>query len=346
MTAEEIAALNDQIAAMARAGLPLDAGLASLAREMGRGRLRDFMDAIAVDLRNGQTLPEALARRPNVVPEYYANLVTAGIRTGRLPDILATLTSYARTMATVRTIIADALFYPAVVFIVAIALLLLLMLFVMPQFQEIFQGFQMRLPWLTEAVLAVGRHPFLTLVAPILGLLTIGFTVWAICRRTEAGRRAWARLVYAVPIGGTMIRSARLAAFADLMAVMTEYDTPLPEAFRLAGSASADPLLRAECRAIAAGLSEGHPLGEVLRGRGLLPEWVAWMTQAGHDRGALPQSLRQIAELYRRQVESRAALLRATLPAIIIIITAGVLTSAFALAIMLPMIKLLEGLAK
>jgi type II secretory pathway component PulF len=87
-------------------------------------------------------------------------------------------------------------------------------------------------------------------------------------------------------------------------------------------------------------------MGEVLRGRGLLPEWVAWMAAAGEQRGALSATLHQIAAIYRRQVDSRAALLRTVLPAFMIIVTAGLLTATFAFSVMLPMVKLLEGLSK
>src|SRR5439155_4082863 len=92
--------------------------------------------------------------------------------------------------------------------------------------------------------------------------------------------------------------------------------------------------------------TEGATLSEALRGRGLLPEWVAWMAGAGQQRGTLAPTLRQIAELYRRQVEARAALLRTVMPAFMIIATAGLLVGIFAVTTMLPMIKLLEGLAK
>src|SRR5438552_3280841 len=102
MTADDLIALNEQIAGMARAGLPLDQGLASLAREMDRGRLRRVTESIAEDLRAGQTLPDALSRRQGELPPFYAGLVTAGVRSGRLPDVLATLTTYARTIATTR----------------------------------------------------------------------------------------------------------------------------------------------------------------------------------------------------------------------------------------------------
>jgi type IV pilus assembly protein PilC len=345
MTADELIALNEQIAGMARAGLPLDQGLSSLAKEMGRGRLRHVTEAIANDLREGATLPEAVARRQKELPPYYANLITAGVRTGRLPEVLATLTTYARTVAVTRTIVLDSLFYPIVVMTFAIVLLGALVFFVLPQFDVIFKDFNMRLPWATEWVLAIGRNPIPVMTPIVLALVGL-LVVWAILRPTQQGRRLWAWVLYSVPLVGTLIRAARLSAFADLMAVLVEYELPLPEAFRLAGGATSDPLMAHDAEEIHGLLVEGATLSEALRGRGLLPEWVAWMAGEGQQRGTLAPTLRQIAELYRRQVEARAALLRTVLPSFMIIGTAGLLVGIFAITTMLPLVKLLEGLAK
>src|SRR5438874_4594108 len=109
LSPDDLITLNEEIAGMARAGLPLDQGLAALAKEMGRGRLQQVTEALARDLREGHTLPEALARQKNRVPAFYASLVSAGARTGRMSDIIATLTVYARSLANLRSIIIDAL---------------------------------------------------------------------------------------------------------------------------------------------------------------------------------------------------------------------------------------------
>jgi len=346
MTADELVALNEQIAGMARAGLPLDQGLASLASEMRRGRLRRVTEEIVADLRSGSTLPDAVARRQNDLPPYYARLIEAGVRTGRLPEVLATLTSYARTVAATRNIIIDSLFYPVIVFLFAIVLIGAMAFFVLPQFEQVFTSFGMRLPAITQATLFLGKHPFSLLVLPASIIVLLIILPWIFLRQTESGQRIWALGLYSVPVVGTLIRAARLSAFSELLSVLVEYEMPLPEAFRLAGLASSDPLMKHEAAGIYNRLTEGAKLAEVLRGRGLLPEWVAWMAAAGEQRGALAGALRQIASIYRRQVESRAALLRTILPAFMIIITAGLLVGTFAFSIMYPLIKLLEGLSK
>src|SRR5438105_1265231 len=97
LSAEDLITLNEEIAGMARAGLPLDQGLTALAREMGRGRLRQVTQQLANDLRAGFTLPQALERQQGRVPPFYAALLSAGIRSGRIGAVLSTLTLYARS---------------------------------------------------------------------------------------------------------------------------------------------------------------------------------------------------------------------------------------------------------
>jgi type II secretory pathway component PulF len=345
MTADELIALNDQIAGMARAGLPLDKGMAGLARDMGHGRLRTVTAAIAHDLESGVPLPDAVERRRAELPPYYANLIMSGVRVGKLPDVLATLTAYARTVAGTRAIVVESLLYPVVVLLLACALLGLLVFMILPQFEQIFKDFNMSLPPVTQFVLAIGRHPVPVLAVP-LGLVTLGLIFWTMLRMSPRGRMVWARLVYSVPVIGTLIRSARLAAFAELLSVLVEYEMPLPEAFRMAGEASSDPIMAGRSWMIFTRLSQGMPLSHALRGLGLLPEWVAWMAGAGQQRGSLAEALKHIAAVYRRQVDARSALLRSILPAFMIVSTAGVLVGVFTMSVMLPMIKLLEGLSK
>jgi type IV pilus assembly protein PilC len=239
-----------------------------------------------------------------------------------------------------------ALFYPAVVVIFALGLFGFVSYFILPQFEQIFKDLQIRLPFLTEAALTIGRYPlqiiafpfFVLVVGPILFRLLLG--------SRQGGRVAWARFVYAVPIIGTLIRSMRLAAFTDLLAILIEHELPLPEAFQLAGAASSDPVMAAAAGQVEQDLSLGMPLGEVLRTRLLVPELIAWMTRLGEQRGTLAKNLQQVAGIYRRQVEMRAAFLRTILPPFVIMVTAGVLVTFFVFTIIMPMYKLLEGLSK
>lgn len=346
MNPDDLITLNEEIAGMARAGLPLDQGLAALAREMGRGRLQAVTAGLAADLRAGHPLPEALRRQGGRVPPFYAGLVAAGIRSGRLAEVLATLTTYARSIADLRAAVVGAVFYPAVVLAVSTALFGGFAFFILPQFDRIFKDFHLKLPQATVWALAAAQHPlFVGLVLIAWVALWVGI-LRVILHNKGSGRLGWTRLGYAVPIVGTLVRSMRLAAFAELLAILVDQEVPLPEAFRLAGEASSDPFTAASSQQVQQDLAEGMPLWAVLRSRQLVPELIAWMTGLGERRGDLGKAMHQVAQIYRRQVEVRAAILRSVLPPLLIIFTAGTLVGYFALAILLPMYKLLEGLSK
>jgi len=344
LSAEDLITLNEEIAGMARAGLPLDQGMAALAREMRHGRLQRVTADIAADLRGGSTLPEAMARQAGRVPRFYAGLVAAGVRSGRIGDVLATLTVYARTLADLRSLILGALFYPAMVMLLAFTLFCFVFFYLIPQYEEIFNSFRIKLPLITEIMIDISHHPIPVFGLP-LGLVAALVFARIGMGRSGKGRRAWTRFVYGVPLVGTLMRSARLAAFTDLLGILVDHGTPLPDAFVMAGESSSDPFMAESAGQVREDLSQGQPLGEVLRRRKLVPELVSWMTAMAERRGNLGETLHHIAAMYRRQAEMRAALLRSVLPPFLIIVTATLLVGLFVLGVALPMMRLLEGLS-
>ena len=248
-------------------------------------------------------------------------------------------------MADLRSIVVGSLLYPGIVVVIAAVIFIGLTYFVVPQFSDIFVGFNLQLPAITVAVLWLAAHP----EAILIPLLVIGGSLLVyrlIAALSEWGRLMWARSLYTVPVFGTMIRAARLASFSELLAILVDQAVPLPEAFRLAGEASSDPIMAMAAQQVQHDLNQGLPLATTLRERHLVPELVAWMTGFGEQRGELGSALHHVAELYRRQVEMRAALLRNVLPPFVIIFTGGVIVALFVFALMLPMLKLLQSLAK
>jgi general secretion pathway protein F len=343
LSADDLLALNEEIAGMARAGLPLDRGLAALAREMRAGRLRAVTADLAADLEAGRTLPEAFARQGNRVPPYYAAVVTAAVRTGRIDQVLGTLTGYTRSMAELRAVVVGALFYPAIVLCFGLILVSGVAFYLVPQLEQTFVDFRLTVPQISQWAFTVCHHPLVFLGPPVL-LVFLLFLARFVLRLSAGGRRLWAHWVYMVPLVGGLIRAARLTAFTDLLAILVDHDVPLADAFGLAGAAASDPLTQARSQLVEADLRRGLPLAEAVRVRRALPDVAAWMTGLGERRGNLAESLRQVAQLYRRQAEVRANLLRTLLPALFVIGTALAIGVVFVTAIFLPLIRLMEAL--
>jgi type II secretory pathway component PulF len=345
LSAEDLITLNEQIAAMTRANLPLDQGLAALGREMGRGRLGRVTSEIADDLRAGKTLPEALQQQTGRLPAYYPALVAAGVRSGRVADVLSTLTLYARTMTDLRTNVLGSLLYPCLLFAAALGLIVLTLTSVVPKFDKIFSDFRMKLPRVTEIVITLSHVPWEYFVLPPLLLVALLFMARLVLLLSPAGRRLWARWVYAIPLVGTLLRSARLANFTELLAILVEHSVPLPEAFRLAGAAASDPLTAAASRLIEEDLRSGIPLVDSLRSRRALPEVISWLAGQGDRRGDLAQTLRRVSGIYRNQADLRSKMLRSILPSgAVVVVTVAVVGLAL-LALFAPLIALMEGLS-
>jgi general secretion pathway protein F len=325
--------------------LPLDQGLSALAREMGFGRLQSVTAQLAADLKAGHTLPQALERQRGRVPPYYAALLSAGIRSGRIGDVLGTLTLYARSLNNFRSIIISSLLYPLIVLVMGSVLLVFIGNFVLPAYVEMLESFKMKLPWISEIVLWVGQHPLEVVVLPLVLLVAAVLAERLWLSRTPEGRRLWAKVLYLLPIVGTLLRSARLAAFTDLLGILVEQGIPLPEALRLAAEASSDPLLTEAARRVELDISQGTPLGQALQTQRLWPALVVWMVGFGEKQGTLPQALQQVAQMYRRDAEARATVLRTLLPPLLTIILAGSLGAIFIFGLMSPFFELLDGLS-
>lgn len=345
LTADDLAAFNDEIAAMARAGLPLDQGLTHLAREMGRGGLQSVTATLAEDLKAGKTLLEALARQGNRLPPFYVSLVAAGIRTGRLSDALATLTAYARSMNELRTTVINSLVYPAIILLLGSGLILFWLFYIGPQFREMYEMFRLRLPTATQWLMVLVDHRVYGVVVPLAVLCGAAVATKLIFSATEPGRIRWGKLTYAIPLIGTLLRSARLAGFTDLLAILVEYRVPLPEAYRLAAASSSDPLLRASALEIVKQIAAGRTLGAALRDQRLVPDFLVWMIGMGERSQRLPETLHNTATFYRKQTESRASLLRHVLPAVAIVIVALLMLAFTMAAFLMPMTGMLEGLS-
>jgi general secretion pathway protein F len=345
LTAEELITLNEELAAMAKAGLPLDQGLALLAREMGYGRLQKVTAQLAADLQAGFTLPQAIERQQSSVPPYYAALLNAGVRSGKLGEVLGTVSLYARSVADFRNNVISAILYPAIVLVVGVGLMVFVSKVVLPTFAEMFQTMRMRLPLMTEIMLFIGEHSVTVLVLPLVGLF-IGLLIARLALgRTPAGRMLWARFVYALPIIGTLIRSARLAAFSDLLGLLIDQSVPLPEAWRLAVESSSDPLLVEGGKLIDNELREGVTLSEALHRQRLVPELIVWMIGWGERQGTLGPSLHQVAQMYRRESEVRGLLMRTVLPPLLVLIVSGLMGAMYIFGVLQPVSELMRGLA-
>ena len=340
MSPDQLAALGQELGALSRTSLPLDRGLAALAKEMRGDKIGRLCENLARDLAAGLPLDEALARHDPSMPTYLIALVKAGLVSGRLPQVLERLARHARLVRSLRDGFAQTAFYPATVLLFALGLCAFLIGFVLPRFAEIYKDFGMQLPFITFWLISLGQISWFFWAGSLLGIVGLVTGVWL-----AMGRAGRARLARKVPVVGGMLREASLSTWYDLVAMLLHSGMNLPEAVKLASEASFDPLLAESGVQIASDLNAGGALGDSLRGRKLGSAWGAWLAEIGQGNGVLPEHLSELSAACQAQSENRARWRRLVLPPLLLVVLSVVLVGGVLVVLFLPMFTLLSGLA-
>lgn len=341
LTLDQWLALNDEIAAMVRAGLPLERSLAGF----GRRRLGKVSRSIAARLERGEGLERAVAEEGAAAPPIYQAVIRAGIRSGRLPAALEGLASYGRHYAEMRRMVGLALIYPLLVVVLAYGLLIGFLLYVLPPFLETFATF--RLPARRFLGLLEGLGRTLPYWAPVLPIVLIALVLaWCVSGRARSFPGSGGRLWALIPGARGLMAQVAAASFAELLAILIEHDVPLPEALDLAAHAAGDPALRRAGPRAAEALRGGTAAPGALREAREMPALLRWVLSWGVRQGRLAPALRHAAEMYRRRARLRADLLRTLLPTLALLAVGATAAVLYTLVLFVPFASLLRSIAE
>jgi type II secretory pathway component PulF len=333
--------LGGHIAEIVSSGLPMEGGLAAIAEEMPRGRLRRALRGIVRDLEGGADLESVLARRR--APAYLAALVRAGRRSGRTAEILDGFIANSRVVTDLRQTVWMALVYPLALLMVIVPMVLFLFLWVVPAFATIFQDFGLTLPWFTDLLFRLSTFSadaIGTMGNVLLGAVLTLTAVFVLISRAAGGRR----IVRGIPILGPFLRWLAFARFSQLLALLIQSRVPLDEALVLAGDAAGDAELRADCKNVAAGVRAGQTLESAARATGRLPpSFIRALSWERHQE-AFPEVLESTADMYTGRARVLVALLVAIIPPVIVVLTA-VFVGFVVFAVFWPLIDLMKKLS-
>jgi type II secretory pathway component PulF len=339
---DDVMALNDQLAAMAAAGVPLDIGLDTASHDAAAA-LEKINAALARRVSRGQSLLEALEDDDPSVPRAYRRLVQLGLRTGDLYAGLAGSHRLAESVERTRYGLRAAFLYPLVVCCLALAGLVAFCLFFVPTLEEMYAGMRIRagaglrtLQSLREALL------FWIAIPPLASLLL--FLLWQsrgrFRRRTRGADEALERLP-------GMARAAfqqRCANFAEDLAALLIAGVPLREGLRLAAEACGDAGLSEGARALAAASEKAHtPAEEGLAARHF-PPFLRWALLDSEPTTSRPSALRMAAGVYRQSAERRAERLRLVAPMVVCAVLGGGATLLYGLALFVPVVEMLQAI--
>jgi type II secretory pathway component PulF len=342
LSGAEAAELSGHLAGLARARLPMASGLAALAEELPRGRLRRSINELADRLESGMSLTEAIEDQGGRIPPHLRGLVIAGARSHRLGDILSQFSGYVSIGAELKRRLWLTLAYPAVSMGIAILIFSFVSALVVPQFESIFRDFGMQLPRATIAILEVAHTTIA--IGPGLGLIAAIAIVFRIVSPAFLRPGTLRSMLAGIPIIGGLWRWTSLAEFCHLLSLLLESGLPLPEALRLTGEGVEDASVDLACRRMAESVESGRSLALAMGERRLFPAGLPRLVYWGTRQGSLPEVLDMAAAMFESRASAQAVLAGTVLSILsVFLVLWGLLTVI--LGLMLPLVTLISRLS-
>lgn len=327
-----------QLAGLVSAGLPLERALSALADEAETPAQRDVVATVRAEVNAGASLGSALAQHPREFTPIYIAVVSAGEQSGQLGVVLERLADDLEEQQNLSAKLLGAALYPAIVSIVALAIVLFLLAYVVPQIANVFAGSKQALPWLTRAMLAVSAavrsYGWLALLAIISGAAGARLAWASGTFRTQVDA-AWLRL----PVLGRMARSYNAARFASTLAMLVAAGVPILKALQAAAETLSNRAMRDDALEALAQVREGAPLASALARKQRFPALLSMFARLGEQTGRLPHMLDRAALQLRTEVQRRALHL-ATLLEPLLIVVMGLVVMLIVLAVLMPIIQL------
>ncbi len=333
-----IALTTRQLATLAHSGMPLDQALAAIAEQADDARVAKVFGAVRQAVAAGEPLASALARWPRTFGSLYRGLVAAGAETGRLPDVLERLADYLESRQALKQKFTLALIYPALVTVIAIAVIAALLLYVVPQVVAVYQQSRQTLPWLTQALIATSAF-FRATVWLWLAFLAAGAIGFSLVYRIERIRLRIHAAILRMPVAGRLVGALDTARFASTLAILVASGAPLLRALDAAKDVIwALPIVRAASAASAL-VREGVSLARALKEQRVFAPVLVHLVANGEASGRLAPMLERAAGELEREAERRLTWFAALLqPALIVMM--GAIVLVLVLAVMLPIVSM------
>jgi type IV pilus assembly protein PilC len=339
ITSEDIAIFSRQLATMLQAGIPLVQAFDIVATGHENPSMQKLLSAIKVDLESGTTLAEALGKHPLYFDKLFVNLVHSGEQSGALETLLDKIATYKEKTEAIKKKIKKALTYPAAVVVVAVVVTAVLLVFVIPQFEELFKGFGADLPAFTQLVVNLSLFVRSNGVFIILGLVAAVTTFTYFRKRSRKFNEFLDRLLLKTPIIGEIIRKAAIARFTRTLSTMFAAGVPLVEAMESVAGATGNIVYENATLEIRTEVATGQRLQRAMEATELFPNMVIQMVAVGEESGSLDEMCAKVADFYERDVDDAVDNLSALLEPMIMAIL-GILVGGLVIAMYLPIFKL------
>ena len=338
ISATDLALITRQLATLVRAALPLEECLRAVAQQTDRPRLKSMLLAVRSRVMEGHTLAAGLGDFPRIFPELYRTTVEAGEQSGHLERVLERLADYTENRQQMRQKIQLAVFYPAMLTVVAILVVGGLMVYVVPQVVQVFDNIGQNLPPLTVGLIAVSdfmRDNGLL----ILAVLVLVGVIISYLLRNEANRRRFHRMKLTLPLIGRLEQGLNTGRFARTFSILTASGVSVLEAMRISASVMSNIPMREAVDEAAARVREGAGIATALEKSGFFPPMTIHLIASGEASGKLEEMLERAAIHQEREIETMIAAVRGLFEPLLILVMGGVVL-IIVLAILLPIFDL------
>jgi type IV pilus assembly protein PilC len=335
----DVAIFSRQIATMMASGVPMVQAFDIIANGQKNVRFKNMLIDVKTSIEGGASLHEALGQYPVQFDELYRNLVHAGESAGVLDTILDTVATYKERVEGIKSKIKKALFYPAMVLVVAFLVTMILLLFVVPVFQQTFRDAGAELPVPTMVV--VKASEFMQSYWWLVIAIVVGLGVIFVMAKKRSPRFAHFldRFSMKIPVIGNILRQSALARFARTLGVTFQAGVPLVEALEAVSGATGSIIYGEAVLQMRDDVSVGHQLQLAMRQTNLFPNMVVQMTAIGEESGSLDHMLFKVAEFYEEEVNNAVDTLSSLLEPFIMVILGG-LVGGMVISLYLPIFKI------
>lgn len=334
----ELALFTRQLASLLEAGLPLEQAFTALLEQAERPYVRDLIASIRAEVMGGISFSDALSHHPRDFDQIYRGLVSSGEQIGQIARVLSRLADYIERRNSLVQKVRLAFTYPAIVTVVAFAIVIFLLTYVVPQIVSVFANTKQKLPFLTVVMLGVSN--FMRAYGIILGLALIAaWFAWRRALQNPALKRRWHTWLLTAPVYGKFERSLNTARFASTLAITTGSGVPILRALDTSRDTLSNVAMRELVEQATGSVREGVSLARALSAQKHFPPMLVHMIRAGEITGELPAMLERAANSQQADLERRTLTIAGLLEPVLIL-AMGLVVLLIVLAVLMPIIEI------
>ena len=334
VTPKDIVIFTRQLSTMIDAGLPLIQGLEILASQQENKTFKKILMDTKSDVEGGSTFADALKKHPKQFDRLFCNMVAAGEMGGILDDVLKRLADYMEKAQRLKRKVKGALTYPIIVLAISALVIGVILLFVIPVFEQMFADFGGSLPLPTQMVVNLSNF-VKSYILLIIGVLVVTVFLFKKYYKTENGKRVVDRLTLKSPVFGPLLRKVAVAKLTRTLGTLIDSGVPILETLNVAAGTAGNKVVEEAIYNVRSSISEGRTIAQPLAESGIFPAMVVQMVSVGETTGALDQMLNKIADFYDEEVETAVDALTSMIEPFMIVFLGGTVGSII-IAMYLP----------